>query len=86
MQQEPPSTLYIHSEGVEACSWSRAGTPQASSQPRPLPLPLPLQLLTVLLLSSQPFSWGLGLTEPGQEVHTGALGAHFDLYPQNHYK
>ena len=37
------------------------------------------QLLTVTLLSSQPFSWGLGLQEPGQGVHTGALGAHFDF-------
>jgi len=46
---------------------------------------LSLQLLTVLLLSSQPFSWGPGLQEPGQGVHTGALGAHFDFHPQNHY-
>jgi len=51
-----------------------------------LELPLPLQLLTVPLLSSQPFSWGLGLQEPGQGVHTGALGAHFNFHPQNHYK
>jgi len=66
-----------------------------ASQPRPLPLPLSLaapqlplllQLLKVPLLSSQPFSWGLGLQEPGQGVHTGALGAHFDFHPQNHYK
>jgi hypothetical protein len=42
------------------------------------------QLLTAPLLSSQPFSWGLGLQEPGQGVHTGALGAHFDFHPQNH--
>jgi len=46
-----------------------------------LELPLPLQLLTVPLLSSQPFSWGLGLQEPGQGVHTGVLGAHFDFNP-----
>jgi len=31
-----------------------------------LELPLPLQLLTVPLLSSQPFSWGLRLQEQGQ--------------------
>jgi hypothetical protein len=36
-------------------------------------------LLTVPLQSSQPFSWGLGLQEPGQGVHTGALGAHFEI-------
>ena len=42
--------IYTHSvwmslkglRGVEACSWSCAGAPQASSQPHPLPLPLPL--------------------------------------------
>jgi hypothetical protein len=38
------------------------------------------------MLSSQPFSWGLRLQEPGQGVHTGALEAHFDVHPQNHYK
>jgi len=53
---------------------------------RLLELPLPLQLLKAPLLSSQPFSWGLGLQEPGLGVHTGALGAHFDFHPQNHYK
>jgi len=60
----------------EACPWSRAGAPQASSQPRPLPLPfllpllelpLPLQLLMISLLSSQPLSWRLGLQKEGQE-------------------
>jgi len=39
-------------------------------------LPLPLQ----------PFSWGLRLQELGQGGHTGALGAHFNFHPQNHYK
>jgi len=51
-----------------------------------LELPLPLQLLAVPLLSSQPFSWGLRLQEQGQGVHTGALGAHFENHPQNHYE
>ena len=40
-----------------------------------LELPFPLQLLTVPMLSSQPFSWGLRLQEPGQGVHIDALGA-----------
>ena len=53
---------------------------------QPLELPLPLQLLTVPLLSSQPFSWGLRLQNQGQGVHTGALGAHFEIHPQNHNK
>jgi len=53
--------------------------------PLPAPeLPLPLQLLTVPLLSSQPFSWGLRLQEQVQGVHTGALGAHFEIHPQNY--
>jgi len=47
-------------------------------------LPLPLQFLLVSLLSSQPLSWGLGLQEQGQGVHTGTLGAHSLDYPQNH--
>ena len=51
-----------------------------------LELPLPLQLLTVPMLSSQTFSWGMRLQKPGQGVHTGALGAHFDFHPRNHYK
>ena len=34
-----------------------------------LELPFPLQLLTVPMLSSQPFSWGLRLQEPGQGVY-----------------
>jgi hypothetical protein len=38
----------------------------------------------VSLLSSQPLSWGLGLQEQGQGVHTGTLGAHSLDYPQNH--
>ena len=94
MQQEPLSTLYIHSQGA-----MRGETAQAPHRPLPslapclclfhlqlLELPFPLQLLTVLMLSSQPFSWGLRLLEPGQGVHTGALEAHFDVHPQNHYK
>jgi len=28
----------------------------------------------------------LRLQEPGQGVHTGALGALFDFHPQNYYK
>jgi len=38
----------------------------------------------VSLLRSQPFTWGLRLQEQG--VHTGALGANFENYPQSHYK
>jgi len=82
MQQEPLSTLYIHSEGA-----MRGGG--LFLEPRRHPTGLfPLQLLTVPMLSShQPaFSWGLRLQEPGQGVHTGALEAHFDVHPQNHYK
>ena len=30
------------------------------------------------------FQLGTGLQEPGQGVHTGALGAHFDFHPHNH--
>jgi hypothetical protein len=40
----------------------------------------------VSLLRSQPFTWGLRLQEQGQGVQTGALGANFEDYPQNHYK
>ena len=46
-----------------------------------LPLPAP-----ELPLPLQPFSWGLRLQELGQGGHTGALGAHFNFHPQNHYK
>jgi hypothetical protein len=38
-----------------------------------------VQLLTVPMLSSQPFSWGLRLQELGQGVHTGDLEADFHL-------
>jgi len=38
-----------------------------------LELPLPLHLLTVPMLSSQPFIWGLRLQEPSQGVHVAQL-------------
>ena len=76
MQQEPLSTLYIHSQGA-----MRGETAQAPHRPLPslapclclfhlqlLELPFPLQLLTVPMLSSQPFTWGLRLQESGQGV------------------
>jgi hypothetical protein len=34
---------------------------------------------------NQPFSWGLGFKNPAKGF-TGAIGAHFDYHPQNHYK
>ena len=100
MQQEPLySTLYIHSEGAMRGGGffleprrHPTGLGIPSLAPclclfllQLLELPFPLQLLTVPMLSSQPFSWGLRLQEPGQGFHTGALEAHFDVHPQNQY-